>query len=79
MGDDAYTRLREWCDDLAARRRALAAWEARNPGWRDLDEDDWSDLYARDPKPFTNDVVSVERFHDLMVVALAAFERSHRG
>lgn len=76
MDDDAYCRLRAYANDLAARQAALDAWNERNPGADQLDDDAYRALVARDPKPKTNDLVTAQRFHDLMAVALGAYERS---
>ena len=74
MSDDAYRRLRDYADDLAARQAALDAWNERNPVADELDDDAYRELVARDPKPHTNDLVTVQRFHDLLAVALGAYE-----
>jgi hypothetical protein len=74
MTDDAYLRLRGYADDLAGRRASLSAWMLRNPSAEDLDDDQYRELVARDPKPRTDDLVTAQRFHDLMAVALTAYE-----
>ena len=72
---DAYRRLRSYADDLAGRRASLSAWMLRNPDADDLDDDQYRELVRRDPKPHVNDLVTAQRFHDLMTVALVAYER----
>lgn len=73
MGD-AYRRLRDYADGLAARQVAFAAWKRRNPGADELDDDAYRELVSRDPRPRTDDLVTAQRFHDLMSVALVAYE-----
>jgi len=89
--DDSYRDIRAYLDDLNARMNAQQWWLARHPD-TDTDEyeadydryldnpSSWtagvSTFDPTDPMPNTADVLSVQRFIDLMTVAVTAYERS---
>lgn len=76
--EQSYTRLREYTDDLSARFAAQREWWARHPEYKP-DDDIPDDVFEADPFPSTSDVITSQRFLDMLIVALAAFEETRRG
>lgn len=90
----SYQELRNYAIDLANRVKLKYEWETRHPDhgtvayMRDTREFDetgqfWmpsgaSTFDPNDPMPHTNDVLTVQRFIDLMLVTLAAYEEATR-
>lgn len=73
--EESYARLRRYADDLHDRVVKQKHWHERNPGVDPLNEYEYTRaLHESDPYPSTNDVLSVERFSDLLIIALHAYE-----
>lgn len=92
MSNQAYTNLKTYCDDLTERLRLVEEWKIRHPDWDTQlfrrDESNWymakddeeptfkSSFDPNDLRPHTADLLTAERWNDLMQVALAAFEKN---
>jgi len=91
---EAYDYIRAYLDDITARMIAQRAWNTRHPDALDAefaaDEDAYYDdpstwaagrstFDPNDPIPNTADVLTVERFISLVVVAVTAYEKAVRG
>lgn len=74
--NESYARLKEYAQDLKNRLDAQQAWHERNPGISPFRPDQYTDdLHETDPYPFTNDIISAQRFHDLIILSLSAYEK----
>lgn len=71
----ARQKLGAYMNDLARRFEEQKSWQQRNPGINPFDPEQYDeDFHARDPYPLTNDLITAERFLDLLVVAIAAYD-----
>lgn len=66
-------RLREYADDLYLRFEQQKKWWARHPEYGPDDEIP-DEVFEADPFPSTSDIITSQRFLDLVLVALAAYE-----
>lgn len=90
MNNQAYLNIKEYCDDLTERLRLVEEWKLRHPDWDTQpflrDESNWiradddaeltfeTSFDPNDLRPNTSDLLTSERWNDLMLVALSAFE-----
>jgi hypothetical protein len=90
MSNQAYFNIKEYCDDLTERLRLVEEWKLRHPDWNTQpflrDESNWiradddaestfeTSFDPNDLRPNTSDLLTSERWNDLMLVALSAFE-----
>jgi hypothetical protein len=90
MNKQAYFNIKEYCDDLTERLRLVEEWKLRHPDWNTQpflrDESNWiradddaeltfeTSFDPNDLRPNTSDLLTSERWNDLMLVALSAFE-----
>ena len=90
MNNQAYLNIKEYCDDLTERLRLVEEWKLRHPDWNTQpflrDESNWiradddaqltfeTSFDPNDLRPHTADLLTAERWNDLMQVALSAFE-----
>lgn len=73
--EESYNRLRKYADDLHGRIESQKNWHERNPGVDPFNEYEYTrNLHESDPYPLTSDVMTAERFSDLLIVALRAYE-----
>lgn len=71
---EARNRLASYAGDLERRFVAQKAWQDRNPGVNPFDHNQYTDeFHERDPYPLTNDLITAQRFLDLVNISLAAF------
>jgi hypothetical protein len=72
----ARDRLSSYADDLERRFIEQKAWQDRNPGINPFDHTQYTDeFHERDPYPLTNDLITAQRFLDIINIALAAFNK----
>ena len=90
MNNQAYLNIKTYCDDLTERLRLVEEWKVRHPDWDTQpfrrDESNWiradddaeltfeTSFDPNDLRPQTSDLLTSERWNDLMLVALSAFE-----
>jgi hypothetical protein len=90
MNNQAYFNIKTYCDDLTERLRLVEEWKLRHPDWNTQpflrDESNWiradddaeltfeTSFDPNDLRPNTSDLLTSERWNDLMLVALSAFE-----
>ena len=92
MNNEAYFNIKTYCDDLTERLRLVEECKLRHPDWdtQPFRRDEWdgdkteddekltfkSSFDPNDLRPHTSDLLTSERWNDLMLVALAAFEKA---
>ena len=74
----SYDRLLSYVVDFSRRMHEQSEWWARHPEFGPND-DIPDEVFEADPFPSTSDVITSQRFLDLLVVALAAYEEARRG
>ena len=67
-----------YATDLSRRRQEQREWWARHPEYGPSDEIP-DEVFEADPFPSTSDIITSERFLDMLIVALGAFEEARRG
>lgn len=90
MSEKAYKQVKEYSDDLSERIRLLIEWQERHPDsdspqfkqdWRDWSHDQEaqhdfkSSFDHNDPSPDVHDVLTAQTFNNIMLIALAAYEK----
>lgn len=76
----SWQRLNEYANDLRQRFDAQKSWQERNHGINPFNPEQYTDeFHARDPYPLTTDLISAERFLDILTIAIAAYERVFHG
>lgn len=91
MSKEAYKQVKEYSDDLSERIRLLKEWNERHSDSDSPQfKQDWKDWYydqegkhdfkssfdPNDPSPDTADVLTAETFNNIMLIALAAYEKA---
>lgn len=75
--DESWQRLVTYLNDLNRRLLAQERWSQRNPDINPFDIKQYTmELHESDPWPETRDILTIERFMDLITIAIAAFERT---
>jgi hypothetical protein len=73
----SYDRLSSYATDFSRRIQEQREWWSRHPEYGPSDEIP-DEVLEADPFPSTSDVITSERFLDLLIVALQAFEEARR-
>jgi hypothetical protein len=91
FAEESFHRLKSYSDDLSERLRLLDAWKLRHPDCDSKqyrqDALNWDDDIEKvhnfqstfdpnDDRPDTYDTISAQRFNDLILVALKAYEQA---
>ena len=71
----SYERIRSYTDSLLSRVEAQKEWHRRHPEYGQLHEVP-DEVFEADPYPDTGDIITAERFTDMLVLILEAWERS---
>lgn len=75
--DESWQRLVNYLNDLNRRLLAQERWSQRNPDINPFDLEQYTmELHESDPWPETRDILTIDRFRDLITIATAAFERT---
>lgn len=95
MSEAAYKQVKTYCDDLSERIRLLDEWQKRHPDWdsgqfirdgkhfskyKEQGRIYTSSFDPNDLSPRTDDVLTAQTFNNIMLIALAAYEKAiHNG